>query len=78
VFAFLTGNGLATEAALAVMDYGFGELGLQRIVAVTHPENQASIRVLQKLGMTFERMDFHQGMEHFLYSKARTERPAAQ
>jgi RimJ/RimL family protein N-acetyltransferase len=64
------GNGLATEAAQAVMDYGFGTLGLQRIVAVVHPENRASLRVLQKLGMTFERMAVHQGVEHVLYSKS--------
>jgi [ribosomal protein S5]-alanine N-acetyltransferase len=64
------GNGLATEAAQAVLDYGFGKLGLQRIVAVAHPENRASLRVLHKLEMTFERMAVHQGVEHVLYSKS--------
>jgi ribosomal-protein-alanine N-acetyltransferase len=45
------GHGYATEAAGAVLDWGFGDLGLRRIVAVTYPENVASQRVLEKLGM---------------------------
>jgi [ribosomal protein S5]-alanine N-acetyltransferase len=65
------GQGLATEAAQAVMAYGFEELGLPRIVAVAHPENRASLRVLEKLGMVFERMAVHQGLEHVLYAKSR-------
>jgi len=49
------GRGLATEAARAVMDYGFDSIGLDRIVAVADPDNIASVRVLEKLGMKFER-----------------------
>jgi RimJ/RimL family protein N-acetyltransferase len=37
------------------MDYGRNDLGLRRIVAVTSPENQASIRLLKKLGLKLER-----------------------
>lgn len=65
------GQGLATEAAQAVMTYGFEELGLPRIVAVAHPENLASLRVLEKLGMVFERLAVHQEQEHVLYAKSR-------
>ena len=57
-YAFLPqfrGKGLAFEAASAVMAYGRGVLGLGRIVAVTAPDNDASIRVLKKLGMHYER-----------------------
>jgi RimJ/RimL family protein N-acetyltransferase len=50
------GKGYATETATAWLAYGFDELGLARIVAVTHPENVASQRVLEKVGMRFERM----------------------
>lgn len=46
------GRGVATEAARAVVDVAFGEAGLDRIVAVVHPDNAASIGVCRKLGMT--------------------------
>jgi RimJ/RimL family protein N-acetyltransferase len=58
-FAFLPkfwGKGYAYEAAAAVMEYGRNVLGLERIVAVTAPKNEASMRVLRKIGMRFERM----------------------
>lgn len=47
------GNGLATEAARAVLEWGLDEVGLNRVVAVIHPENQASRRVAEKCGLTF-------------------------
>lgn len=45
------GKGIATEAAKANLRYGFEEIKLDRIVAVTHPENEVSKKVLKKLGM---------------------------
>ncbi|HSL96879.1 MAG TPA: GNAT family N-acetyltransferase [Thermoleophilia bacterium] len=45
------GRGYATEAAAALLAWGFGELGLTRIVGVVYPENLASQRVLEKVGM---------------------------
>ncbi len=48
------GQGLATEAARAVRDYAFGELGMHRLYASYHVENGASGAVLQKLGMRRE------------------------
>jgi RimJ/RimL family protein N-acetyltransferase len=50
------GQGYASEAASAVMAYGKSVLGLNRIVAVTSPDNQSSIKVLEKLGLRYERM----------------------
>lgn len=50
------GQGYAYEAASAVMEYAKGALGLKRIVAITNPENQSSIRLLEKLGLQFDRM----------------------
>ena len=47
------GQGFATEASRATLQYGFGDLGLQLITARAMPANVASIKVLQKLGMTF-------------------------
>jgi len=46
------GHGYATEAARAALDYGFGELGLDEIVALTVPANWRSRRVMERLGMT--------------------------
>lgn len=48
------GQGLATEAAAAVVRYGFTALGLHRIEARCRTDNLASERVMQKLGMTYE------------------------
>ncbi|MGH9518828.1 MAG: GNAT family N-acetyltransferase [Terriglobales bacterium] len=45
------GRGFATEAARAVLEFGFGRLGLEEIVAFTVPANTRSRRVMEKLGM---------------------------
>lgn len=45
-------QGYATEAALAVIDWGFTEIGLQEIVSFTSCQNKASIRVMEKCGLT--------------------------
>jgi len=45
------GKGIATETAVACIRYGFEYLGLQRIIARVHPDNSASVRVLEKCGM---------------------------
>jgi len=51
------GKGYAVEAARAVVDDGFGRLGLDEIVALTVPENRRSWRVMQRLGMTHDPAD---------------------
>ena len=58
-YAFLPaywGGGLAFEAAQATLRYGVQKLGLKRVIGVVSEGNDASIRVLEKLGMRFERM----------------------
>jgi len=47
-------QGYATEAAQSLIEYGWQQHNLQRIVAVTHPDNHASQRVLQKCGLVLE------------------------
>ena len=47
----LWGRGLATEAAAAVCNHAFRSLGLERVTAATDTDNEASGRVLQRLGM---------------------------
>ena len=74
------GKGCAVEAAEAVLTYGFEELNLKEIVAVARPENRASWRVMERLGMTYdytgkfyERDLVHYSItkEEFLNAKAR-------
>lgn len=48
------GKGYATEAATRVLEFGFSELSLHRIEARFMKENTASLRVMEKLGMTLE------------------------
>jgi len=48
-------KGLATEGARAVIDFGFGRIGLTRIVSIHQVGNGASERIMEKLGMRFER-----------------------
>ena len=58
-FAFLRkfwGRGYAYESAEAVMNYGWNTIGLKRIVAITAPKNHDSIKLLEKLGLRFEKM----------------------
>jgi RimJ/RimL family protein N-acetyltransferase len=50
------GAGLATEACRPVVDYGFARLGLRQIIGLVDPENAASVRVLEKLGLAFAGM----------------------
>jgi [ribosomal protein S5]-alanine N-acetyltransferase len=58
-FAYLPafrGQGYALEATRAMLAFGKRQFGLSRIVAIVSPGNAASIRVLEKAGMKFERM----------------------
>lgn len=48
------GRGLATESGLACIRFGFGTMGLERIIALVLPDNVASRRVLTKVGMRDE------------------------
>ena len=70
------GQGLATEAARAVRDYGFGELNLLRLISLIHPDNVASQRVAEKNGMTPEKETVFRGFPTIVYSISRAEPPA--
>ena len=61
------GQGLATEMARAAIDAGLGPLGLPSVVAFTLPGNAASRRVMDRIGMTYERDVVHAGLPHVLY-----------
>lgn len=58
-FAFLPnywGKGYAYEAASAVLAYGLDTLGFNRIVAITTQDNHASAKLLERIGLQFERV----------------------
>lgn len=57
-YAFLPrywSRGYASESALAVKEYAKNTIGLKRLIAITDPTNQGSIRVLEKIGLKFEK-----------------------
>jgi ribosomal-protein-alanine N-acetyltransferase len=47
------GKGMASEAAISTLNYGHNVLGLTNIVALVYPQNLASIKVIEKLGMEY-------------------------
>ncbi|MEL4456268.1 GNAT family N-acetyltransferase [Lutimonas vermicola] len=50
------GKGYAFEATKAVFDYGYNVLRLDKIVAIVNPSNKSSIKLLEKLGLRYEKM----------------------
>jgi [ribosomal protein S5]-alanine N-acetyltransferase len=48
------GAGFATEAALAIVQYAFKHLNLSRLICLIDPENSASVKVAERIGMNFE------------------------
>lgn len=65
------GKGFASEAAQASLRFGFEELKLERIVAVVHPENTSSKRVLEKLCMTCTKRGHYYGADLIYYEMSR-------
>jgi RimJ/RimL family protein N-acetyltransferase len=64
-------QGLATEASFASLNYGFNILKLERIVAIARPENIASQRVIQKVGMKYEKNAHYYETDVVYYSISR-------
>lgn len=67
------GKGYATEAAQACLEYGFGKLNATRIVAFTHPENIASFRVLERIGIKYKGIVEIEGAKEKKYELYHTE-----
>jgi RimJ/RimL family protein N-acetyltransferase len=66
------GKGYATEAARACLTYGLGDLGLDRIIAIAWPDNPASLRVMEKAGMSYEGPRTYYGREMIRYAAERS------
>jgi len=67
-------QGFATEAARAVLDYGFRQFDVERVVSMIRPENRASRRVAEKNGLTVDRVVFWRNYDHCIYQKLRSQR----
>jgi len=67
------GQGLATEAAEASLRYGFEQMGFERVVAATRHANTASLRVLTKIGMRYEKEITHSGVNAVCYVATRND-----
>ncbi|HCF26584.1 MAG TPA: N-acetyltransferase [Cyanobacteria bacterium UBA11049] len=65
--------GLATEASLAILKYGFDQVGLERIVAIARPENIASQRVMQKVCMKYEKNAYYYDSDVVYYALCRAD-----
>lgn len=65
------GQGLGTEAARGVLEYGFERLGLPRLICLIDRENPASIKVATKIGMSFEKEGEDEKGPFLLYSCSR-------
>lgn len=65
--------GLATEASLATLKYGFLKVQLDQIVAIALPENIASRRVIEKVGMKYQKHAHYYGLNVVYYTLSQSE-----
>jgi RimJ/RimL family protein N-acetyltransferase len=72
------GQGVATEAARAVLERALGPIGLPAIVALIAPENRASIRVAEKIGMALAGMVPYRNVLLAVYRAEQASKPGAQ
>ena len=61
-------QGLATEAARACLERAFSDFGLERVISIIRPENIASVRVAENIGMKPEKTASHGGYPHVVYA----------
>ena len=66
------GRGFGTEAARAILAYGFEELHLPRLISLIDPGNEASVKVATKIGMSLEREAEIDGEPTLVYSAQRS------
>ena len=71
-------RGLATEAAAAVRDFAFHELGLPRLISLIRQGNGASRRVAEKIGMRHDADITRNGLRYWRYALCRDELPRRQ
>ncbi len=62
------GRGLATEGGRAALAFAFEQVGADRVISLIHPENQASIRVAERLGESYCSSTTLNGAEALVYA----------
>ncbi|MFK7932370.1 MAG: GNAT family N-acetyltransferase [Saprospiraceae bacterium] len=67
------GKGIATETAQAVLNYGFAELKLPKIMGFAHVDNVGSNRVLRKIGLQYEGIFHYSAFDCYQYALSREE-----
>jgi RimJ/RimL family protein N-acetyltransferase len=75
------GRGYATEGAVAVLRFGFVDRGLDHISSIRHVDNRASGRVMEKIGLRFDRetvVPAHRNQPVVVYALSREEYLAGQ
>jgi RimJ/RimL family protein N-acetyltransferase len=65
--AYYHGKGFATEAAQAIVKFAVEQVGVKYLVAVADPENAASQKVMQRLGMTYKAIEQHYDVPCVVY-----------
>jgi RimJ/RimL family protein N-acetyltransferase len=66
-------QGYGFECAYGWLKHGFETCGLERIVAVSYPENTGSWRIMEKCGMKYEKTEAHYGIDCVVYAISREE-----
>lgn len=66
-------QGYGYETAMGWIKYGFDVMELDRIVAVCHPDNTGSYKIMEKCGMRYEKTEPHYGQDCFYYSIERAD-----
>ncbi|MEM8906889.1 MAG: GNAT family N-acetyltransferase [Bacteroidota bacterium] len=67
------GKGLATEGATRILHYAFTDLHLPEVVAVAYPENRASRKVMEKLGLQYQKKDWYYQVEVVFYTLSKAQ-----
>lgn len=67
-------RGLATEAALAVRDFGFYVLGFERLIATIYHTNAPSVKIAERIGMKFEKRTFVGSSDDLIYGISRPQK----
>ncbi len=66
-------HGYGYECANGWLKYGFESCGLERIVAVSYPDNVGSWKIMEKCGMNYEKTEPHYGVDCVFYAISREE-----
>ncbi len=63
------GRGFATDAALVALHHAVEYARLERVIAIAMPENRASLHIMEKLGMAYERASQKDGFDIVVYAR---------